>query len=74
MTPRRRMYGAGPDHRPAPVDEPYVYTGPDYSGDGIDELYGATSPLPDYCCCFRDGEYCPEACDRADHREEAEAL
>lgn len=68
MTPRRRMYGPGGDLRPA--TGPDVFTGCAYSDDEVDALDGITGPqLPDVCCCFRDGEYVPESCNRADHRE-----
>lgn len=69
MTARRRMYGPGTP-LPAPRPEDAVFTGCSYSDDEVDVLDGITGPpLPDVCCCFRDGEYVPESCNRADHRE-----
>lgn len=70
MTPRRRMYGTTSPTRTEDRPEDLVFTGCAYSDDEVDALDGITGPqLPDVCTCWRTGEYFPESCNRADHRE-----
>lgn len=69
--PRRRMYGTTSPTRTDNRPEDFAFTGPTFSDDEIDEAYGITEPTSDYCTCFVAGEYVPESCNRADHRDGA---